>query len=619
MYPSGLNYRTALINEMFPVQENGGYTFHPIMENDEPVYSSGGSAIVFKVADPKGEKFALKLFTREAAGRQERLRVISEYLQKQSLNNFTNFNFIEKLIYVEIPGLTDEQCYFPGVVMKWLEGKTLDEKLKELISKNKLNNIRDIADNFRAACFQLLKSGIAHGDLKASNIIIDSKLKLHFIDYDGMFIPALKNEAAIENGTPAYQHPMRSMDEFNEKIDHFPMLMIYYSLLIASEKPDIYLKYYDGDNIIFNQSDLQNPTNSELFELLESENIFPDYLYFIRKSLKSKQIGISNLASILEGEFPRPKLKVSISPPVVPLGEEYSVIWKSQNADFLTFNGADAPLSGVKSFKAVKGHTHSFSCGYGLNIITEQVTIETYKAPEILEFSASNLHLKENESVTIKWRVAHTDEVHLIIDGEEQPVKKWDSYTIKSINADKVVTLRARSADGPHFIEKFIHLHVCYPIGLQVEQDKKVTLPDIPVKLKFHFENADKVKLMPDSVDITDKSEHLLYVKKYTLYTIEAKNKRYTESFKGEIGVLPYPVYDKKIVNLPDIRVQLPEFKIDFPKFPELSFPDFDSLNKPILETPFFDKEKKTDFFKLFTLNSLKEIIKKRLNNNGHG
>jgi serine/threonine protein kinase len=612
MFPSGFNYRTALINEMFPTQENGGYTFQPIMENDEPVYSSGGSAIVFKVVDANGQKFALKLFTREALGRQERLRVISEYLQEHTSKYFTNFNFIEKLIYVELPGLPDEQCYFPGVVMKWLEGKTLDEKLKQLISKHQLNKIRDIANNFRDAYLELLKNGIAHGDLKASNIIIDSRMNLHFIDYDGMFIPALKNEAAIENGTPAYQHPRRNMDEFNEKIDHFPMLMIYYSLLVASEKPDIYLKHYDGDNIIFTQSDFEDPDNSALFQMLESEKLFPDYLYFIRKSLKSRQVGIGNLASILEGKFPKPKLKVSISPPVVPLGEEYNVIWKTQNADFLTFNGADAPLSGVKSFKAVKGQVHSFSFGYGENVITEQINVETYKAPEILEFTASNSYLKENESVTLKWRVVHTDDVYLIIDGEEQAVKKWDSHTMKSISADQNVTLRAKSADSPHFVEKVIPLHLCHPIILQVEQDKKVTLPDIPVKLKLHFENADKVMLMPDGIDITGKTEHLLYAKKQTSYTIEAGNKRYKETFRGEICVLPYPTYDKKIIQIPEVNLKLPDFKLDLPKFPEILIPDFHSFNQSIAETPFFNIEKKTEFYRLFSLDIFKNLIKKK-------
>jgi serine/threonine protein kinase len=612
MFPSGLNYRTALINEMFPAQENGGFTFQPIIENDEPVFSSGGSAVVFKVVDPNGQKFALKLFTREAPGRQERLRVISEYLQEHKSKHFTNFNFIEKLIYVQIPGLPDEHCYFPGVVMKWLEGKTLDEKLKQLISKHQLNKIREIANNFRDACLELLSNGIAHGDLKASNIIIDSRLNLHFIDYDGMFIPALKNEAAIENGTPAYQHPRRNMDEFNDKIDHFPMLMIYYSLLVASEKPDIYLKHYDGDNIIFTQSDFEKTDNSALFQLLESEKLFPDYLYFIRKSLKSRQIGISNLASILEGKFPKPKLKVTISPPVVPLGEEYNVIWKSQNADFLTFNGADAPLSGGKSFKSVKGQVHSFSYGYGENVVTEQVNIETYRAPEILEFTAGNHHLKENESVTIKWRVAHTDEVYLIIDGEERVVKKWDSHTIKSIIADQDVTLRAKSADSPHFVEKVIRLHLCHPITLQVEQDKKVTLPDIPTRLKLNIENADKVMLMPDGIDITSKTEQLLYAKKQTSYSIEARNKRYTETFRVEIGVLPYPTYDKKIMQIPEVNVQLPEFKLDLPKFPEILFPDFGSLNKLVADTPFFNTNKKTEFYILFSLDVFKNLIKKK-------
>jgi serine/threonine protein kinase len=611
MFPSGLNYRTALLNGMFPEEENGGITFQPIMENDEPVYSSGGSAIVFKVVDPKGQKFALKLFTRDAPGRQERLRVISEYLQEYASKNFTHFNYIEKLIYVEMPSLADEQCYFPGVVMRWLEGKTLDEKLKLLISEHQQNKIRVIANNFRDACLELLTKGIAHGDLKASNIIIDSKLHLHFIDYDGMFVPALKNETAIENGTPAYQHPRRNMDEFNAKIDHFPMLMIYYSLLVASEKPDIYLKHYDGDNIIFTQSDFQDPDISALFQLLESEKLFPDYLYFLKKSLKSQRIGIDNVRSILEGNFPKPELRVSTYPAIIPIGKDYKLKWETENVEFVKLGDRNVALSGIQGYNAVKGQTHSFTLGYGDTIITESIVIQSYQEPKIVTFIANEYHLKENEDCTIKWRVSDSQEVMLICNGEEQKVNEIGSKVIESVSSDLQVKLLAKSMDGPYYVEKEIELYICHPITLEVEQDKKVTLPDVPVRLNFHFENVDKVILMPGGIDITGETEHLLYVNKQTFYTIEAKNKRYTETFSGEIGVLPYPTYDKRIIQFPELDLKLPDFKLELPAIPIKLLPDSNSLMRNVYGTPFFNTDKKSKYFGMFSLKNIYKKVKK--------
>ena len=51
IYPNRGQYKNAVLNEMFPSEQNGGYKFIPVIENGEPIIASGGNAIVFKVID----------------------------------------------------------------------------------------------------------------------------------------------------------------------------------------------------------------------------------------------------------------------------------------------------------------------------------------------------------------------------------------------------------------------------------------------------------------------------------------------------------------------------------------------------------------------------------------
>ena len=99
MYPTGPQYRHAIINKAYP-PDNGGYIFTSIYENEEPKYESGNKAIVFKVTEDKSGKIkALKLFLIDNKERFKQYDEISKFLNQFTTQFFVSFDFIEKLIY----------------------------------------------------------------------------------------------------------------------------------------------------------------------------------------------------------------------------------------------------------------------------------------------------------------------------------------------------------------------------------------------------------------------------------------------------------------------------------------------------------------------------------------
>src|SRR5262249_50007515 len=109
---------------------------------------------------------------------------------------------------------------------------------------------------------------IGHCDLQHGNVLVASG-DVKLIDYDGMYVPALRGRGSHEKGHPAYQHPEREGTDFDERVDRFPALVIHTSLIALAEAPELWKRYYDEDNLIFRRSDFQNPDASAVFQDLE--------------------------------------------------------------------------------------------------------------------------------------------------------------------------------------------------------------------------------------------------------------------------------------------------------------------------------------------------------------
>lgn len=220
-----------------------------------PVMTGGNFAEVFKMKDVKTGKFyAIKCFTKEQNGRAEAYRQISKELKGVSSPYLTNVRYIEKELFVD----TDQtkETEFPVLLMDWVEGKTLDKYLRENLGDKYA--LEMLAYRFSQLAQWLLPQPFAHGDLKPDNIIVREDGTLVLVDYDGMFVPAMRGQRARELGSPDFRHPLRSENVFDQRIDDFPVMSILVSLVGVSEHPDLLSRYGAPDRLLFSKTDYAN-------------------------------------------------------------------------------------------------------------------------------------------------------------------------------------------------------------------------------------------------------------------------------------------------------------------------------------------------------------------------
>ena len=127
-----------------------------------------------------------------------------------------------------------------------------------------------LAYQFSRLALWLMPQPFAHGDLKPDNIMVREDGTLVLIDYDGMFVPAMKGQKAREMGSPDFRHPARTEDTFNEHIDDFSLASILLSLRVISEEPALLEKYGAADRLLFSEKDYRNIHDCQLLK-----DIFP--------------------------------------------------------------------------------------------------------------------------------------------------------------------------------------------------------------------------------------------------------------------------------------------------------------------------------------------------------
>ena len=242
--------------------------FRPVLdESGEPVLSGGGFAVVFKMRDERdGKLYAVKCFTKEQEGRTESYKLIADELEFVSSNYLTPIRYLEKELFVSSSQTSDTE--FPVLLMDWVEGKTLDVYIKENINNQYALDI--LAYQFGKLSAWLLTQPFAHGDLKLDNILIKEDGLLVLVDYDGMYVPAMKGCKAREIGSPGFRHPSRNEDVFDEHIDDFSIASISLSLKAIALNPSLFSAFGGNDKLLFSEKDFQDLCNSKCFSSLQS-------------------------------------------------------------------------------------------------------------------------------------------------------------------------------------------------------------------------------------------------------------------------------------------------------------------------------------------------------------
>lgn len=266
-FPTGANYVEALQNPTLcfedPDLKHGTVQQSPVLG---PKAISGNFASVFSVTAPGGQRYALKCFTRDSSTLEARYQAISRHLAglrpaKLSQPWPVGIEYLPR-------GVLVAGEWYPALKMAWVEGTSLITWIDR--------NVRDAtavlrtAERFAALIADLEKLGVAHGDLQHGNLLVAADGTLRLVDYDGMYVPALKGQGATENGHRNYQSPTRTSADFGPAMDRFSAWVIYLSLVATATDPTVWDQLHDdqGEFLILKEDDFKEPRSSLAWSLL---------------------------------------------------------------------------------------------------------------------------------------------------------------------------------------------------------------------------------------------------------------------------------------------------------------------------------------------------------------
>ena len=231
----------------------------------EPYRSSGAFAVVFKMKDEQTGKFyALKCFTEEQEGRAEAYRQIAEELEFVASPYITSVKYLEKELFVDS---NCEDNEFPVLLMDWIEGKTMETYIADHYMDNYAMSM--LCYRFCKMAAWLRSQSFAHGDIKPDNIMVRPDGTLTLVDYDGMFVPAMKGQKSPTIGTKGFSHPLRTIDDFDETIDDFALASIALSLKAISLNPSLLDEYGASDHLLFSAADYLDLSKSKTMTALQ--------------------------------------------------------------------------------------------------------------------------------------------------------------------------------------------------------------------------------------------------------------------------------------------------------------------------------------------------------------
>lgn len=231
----------------------------------EPYRSSGAFAVVFKMKDEQtGKCYALKCFTEEQEGRAEAYHKIAEELEFIDSPYITSVKYLEKELFVDSNCENEE---FPVLLMDWIEGETMETYIAANYTDT--HAMAMLCYRFCKMVTWLRSQSFAHGDIKPDNIMVRPDGTLTLVDYDGMFVPAMKGQKSPTIGTKDFSHPLRTIDDFDETIDDFALASIALSLKAISLNPSLLQTYGASDRLLFSAADYLDLSKSKTMTALQ--------------------------------------------------------------------------------------------------------------------------------------------------------------------------------------------------------------------------------------------------------------------------------------------------------------------------------------------------------------
>jgi hypothetical protein len=224
---------------------------------------TGQFACVYRLRS--GQKsWAVRCFQQNVPDQHERYQAISDHLSRSGLPYVVGFQY-------QVQGIKVGKQWYPILKMEWVEGESLGAYVANHVQNSAALNA--LAAQWLDMLRSLRQTSIAHGDLQHGNVlVVQQQLKL--VDYDGMFVPALRGRTGTELGHRNYQHPKRSGSDFGPETDNFSAWVIYLSLQALSAEPQLWQIAKGGDEcLLFRRADFEQPDQSVVLQSLRQSRV----------------------------------------------------------------------------------------------------------------------------------------------------------------------------------------------------------------------------------------------------------------------------------------------------------------------------------------------------------
>lgn len=226
------------------------------MAGKEIFDNSGGNAVIFKYELADGNVCALRLFKQFPVDedRIQRLSPISGALEHIQSPILASYRFVNPGLHLQHSDDETEMLgssfVTPILLMGWVEGKTLGDYLEACKLHGDYASLRTVFARWLELCREMLRLGIAHGDITARNVMVrSSDGALILVDYDDLWINNVPHASGEISGTPGYQHPREKPRRYAQRMDDFSLLVMAVSLAVLAEDSN---EFNSSDQPYFN-------------------------------------------------------------------------------------------------------------------------------------------------------------------------------------------------------------------------------------------------------------------------------------------------------------------------------------------------------------------------------
>lgn len=246
---------------------------------------SGAFATVF-VLQGRARRWAVRCFHAPVPNLAERYQALARHWERHPELPLASFT-------LQQAGIRVDGQLWPMLKMEWVEGISLNRFVAAHLEQPQM--LDRLIEAWVALVMQLEASGMAHGDLQHGNVLVapeNDRLKLTLVDYDAVYVPALRGRKSSELGHRNYQHPDRSEEDFGPWIDRFPALVIYVALQALRHRPELARRYPLDEALLFRAGDFFAPERSPLLQELADVASLQPFVTLLRQAcyLTPKQV-----------------------------------------------------------------------------------------------------------------------------------------------------------------------------------------------------------------------------------------------------------------------------------------------------------------------------------------